>query len=229
MLKRSARVAGFALGFFCRSVLAPVAAALAVIFAIIALRRVPAAKKQLILPRLNLVNAVMIFHQMHYFVYCYAAFIIAFELGGRIAAALAFLASWVIYVFSPLLYGKAKDLRKAFFFGHSLLVVLFIGIYFVPALPLKIALYLLTGIGGTTEFCIGGLAKKWSLYNENAQNFSENIGHVLGVGICLLLVIFWKDLQMSMLFAAAFALLAITCMAIKAVSINLLPLNKEES
>jgi hypothetical protein len=220
MLKRSARVAGFAFGFFCSPVLAPVAAALAVFFALVALNRVSAVKSRIILPRLGGLNAVMIFHQMHYFVYCYAAFIIAFELGGRTAAAIAFLASWIVYVLSPLLYRKVKDLRKAFFFGHSLLVVLFAGIYFVPSMPVKIILYLLTGIGGTTEFCIGGLAKKWGIYNKDAQDFSENLGHVLGVTACLAIFLAWENIPLSLLFAGAFALMAVACMAKNVVSIN---------
>ncbi|AEF83167.1 hypothetical protein [Leadbettera azotonutricia] len=220
MFKRGARVAGFALGFFCTPLLAPVAAVLAVIFSIAALRRIPAIKSRVILPRLDGLNAVMIFHQMHYFVYCYAAFIIAFELGGRASAVLAFLASWTVYVLSPLLYRKVKDPRKAFFFGHSLLVIILTGIYFVPPLPVKLLLYLMTGIGGTTEFCIGNLAKKWGLYREDVQGFSENIGHVLGVAACLLLFIIQGDLQISLLFAAAFALTAIACMAKKVISIS---------
>ncbi|GHU96110.1 hypothetical protein FACS189479_09800 [Spirochaetia bacterium] len=220
MFKRGARVAGFALGFFCNPVFAAAAAILAVIFSITALRRITAVKCRIILPRIGCINAVMIFHQMHYFVYCYAAFIIAFELGGRSAAVLAFVASWMVYVLSPFLYRKVKDLRKAFFFGHSLLVILLAGIYFVPSFPIKIILYLMTGIGGTTEFCIGGLAKKWNLYNEDAQGFSENIGHVLGVASCLLLFLLCEDLQTGMLFAAVFALTAIVCMAKTAISIN---------
>jgi hypothetical protein len=208
------------LGFFCIPVLAGAAAVLVVLFSIIVLSRVTIAKGRIILPRLNGLNAVMVFHQMHYFVYSYAALIFAFQLGGRAAAVFAFLASWVIYVFGQLLYRNVRDLRKAFFFGHSLLVILLAGLYFAPSIPMKIVLYLLTGIGGTTEFCIGGLAKKWELYSEDAQNFSENLGHVLGVAFCLMLFILFRDLQISSLFAAAFALTAIACMIKMIIYIN---------
>jgi hypothetical protein len=220
MLKRSVRIAGFALGFFCTPRLAMAAAILTVLFAVIVLRRVPAVKARAILPRLNGLNIVMVFHQMHYFVYCYAVFIVAFEQGGRTAAILAFLLSWIVYLLSPLLYKKAKDLRKVFFLGHSLLVLVLTGLYLAPSLPLKIVFYLLTGIGGTTEFCIGGLGKKWGIYTEDAQNFSENLGHVLGVASCLILFSICGDLKISSLFAAVFALAAIACMAKMVVAIN---------
>jgi hypothetical protein len=196
------------------------AAGLTVLFAVIARRSGPAIKGRVILPRLNGLNIVMVFHQMHYFVYCYAAFIVAFELGGRAAAVIVFLLSWIVYLLSPLLYRKVKDLRKVFFCGHSLLVLILTGLYLVPSLPLKIVLYLLTGIGGTTEFCIGGLGKKWSIYNEDAQNFSENLGHVLGIASCLILFLTWGDLKISSFFAAVFALSAIACMAKMVVAIN---------
>jgi hypothetical protein len=220
MVKRALRVAGFATGFFCIPALAPVAAVLAVFFASIAMSRVSSVKGRIILPRLNELNVVMIFHQIHYFVYCYAAFIVAFELGGRTAAVITFLANWIVYVASPLLYRKVKDFRVAFFFGHSLLVLLLTGLYFAPSMPVKVILYLLTGIGGTTEFCIGGLAKKWGLFNEDAQGFSENLGHVLGVTFCLVLFITWGDLSPSSIFAAVFALAAIVCTAKKTAAIN---------
>jgi hypothetical protein len=165
---------------------------------------------------------------MHYFVYCYAAFIIAFGLGGnsggdacgRAAAVIAFVASWIIYVLSPFVYKRVKDLRKAFFFGHSLLVIVLAAAFFAPSMPVKIILYLLTGVGGTTEFCIGGLAKKWGLYSENAQGFAENTGHVLGVVFCLLLFVFLANLWISLLFAALFALAAIACMAKTIVTVD---------
>jgi hypothetical protein len=101
-----------------------------------------------------------------------------------------------------------------------LLALILTGLYFAPSLPLKIVLYLLTGVGGTTEFCIGGLGKKWGFYNADAQNLSENFGHVLGVASCLILFILWGDLKISSLFAAVFALAAITCMAKMAVVIR---------
>jgi hypothetical protein len=220
MLKRGARIAGFALGFFCTPNLIAAAAVLTVLFTVVVLRRVPAIKARLILPRVNGLNIVMVFHQMHYFVYCYAVLIAAFERGGKTAAILAFLLSWIVYLLSPLLYRKVKDLRKVFFLGHSLLVLILTGLYLAPSLPLKIVLYLLTGIGGTTEFCIGGLGKKWGIYNEDAQNFSENLGHVLGVTSCLILFIICGDLKISSLFAAVFALAAIVCMAKMVVAVN---------
>jgi hypothetical protein len=220
ILKRSARIVGFALGFFCTPNLAVAATVLTVLSATAVLRRVPGIKARVVLPRLNFLNIVMVFHQMHYFVYCYAVFIAVFERGGRAAAILAFLLSWIVYLLSPLLYRKAKDLRAVFFTGHSLLVAILTGLYLAPLLPVKIVLYLLTGVGGTTEFCIGGLGKKWGVYNEDAQNFSENLGHVLGVASCLILFSICGDLKISLLFAAVFALAAIACMTKMVVTIK---------
>jgi hypothetical protein len=213
MLKRGARVAGFALGFFCTPLIAPAAAVLAFVLALASPRRAAPLTCRVTLPRLEGLNFVMIFHQMHYFAYCYAAFIAAFRLGGRSAAAAAFIASWIVYIISPLLYRKAGDLRKVFFLGHTLLIFLLLGLYAAPSMPLMIVFYLLTGIGGTTEFCIGGLAKQRGVYHEDAQGFSENLGHVLGTAFCLMLFISAGDLALTPLAAAVFALAAVACMA----------------
>jgi hypothetical protein len=216
MLKRGTRAAGFALGFFCSLPLAAAGAVAVAGIAACCLFRSPASsgKTRFTLPAFSLLNITMIFHQMHYFVYCYAMYI-AFRLSGSAFTAMsAFLISWAVYVLSPLLYKKAKNYRNAFFLGHSLLAGILAALYFVPDLRLKIVLWTLTGVGGTTEFCIGALAGQRLDNGNEAMGFSENCGHVLGVVVCLIIVLAGFNLYITSLLAAGFAITAILFMAL---------------
>ncbi|GHU88842.1 hypothetical protein FACS189476_06680 [Spirochaetia bacterium] len=218
LLKRGMRVTGFGLGFLCFPALAA-AGALIITLTVLLISLLPDYRERFALPKrcgflvpsLGVLNWTMVFHQMHYFVYCYAVLITAYLTGGKTTALVIFLLGWIVYVISPRLYSSFTDYRKIFLIGHSLLAIILIGIYFVPSVSFKAAFWVLTGIGGTTEFCIGKLSHRdWDIYRSERSTFSENLGHVLGVLTCLIIYIASGSLLNTVLFAAGFILIAIT-------------------
>jgi len=221
-LKRLLRVAGFALGLFgapLTLLLAGTAAA-----AVICGGKAGAGRNSLVLPRLNAVNAAMILHQVHYFSYCYAAIAFTAARAGMAAALLLFLAGWVVYISAARLY-RGHGLAPSFFAGHSLLVLLLLGIFFAPSMAVKAVLWVLTGIGGTTEFCLAKLSLERG-GSADGGTFAENAGHVLGAALSIAVYAIAKDLLPAVLVSAAAALGAIALMAV-ALGSRKMPYNQE--
>jgi hypothetical protein len=218
MYKRLFRILGFAGGFFCSP---PLAVAGAVILPAVVLwdffcrrhdaKLFPARERPIELSsfRFGLLDRVMIFHQMHFFTYCYVIIIASRQIGGTWTAIAVFLPGWFSYTLSEKIYrrnagrtckknrkepGPGQDAvlwQRFFIFGHSLLVVLLLGLYLVSSLKIKILLWILTGLGGTTVFCIKKLKEEWQgditvTGSGESQAVSENLGHVLGTLCCIL-------------------------------------------
>ena len=209
-LKRLLRVAGFGLGLFGMPLALLISGAAAVV--LVWMGKSNNLGSAVFVPRLNAMNAVMVLHQVHYFSYCYAAIALAAVYAGTGAALGLFLAGWVVYITAARLY-RRYQLQQAFFFGHSLLVLLLLGMYFVPSLPLKAALWVLTGLGGTTEFCIARLSRERGGTGDGGI-FAENTGHVLGVALCMAAYALTQELFAVLFVSAAAAGGAIVLMAV---------------
>jgi hypothetical protein len=210
MPKRILRTVGFMLGFSFLPILGTICSGIVMLCIIKAKIR---SKTEINFPKFGTLHAVMILHQMHYFVYCYAVMIIAYQYGGALLATGLFFAGWITYVLAPLLYKSREDYKRMFFFGHSLLVAILLSMFLIQSLPLLALLWLLTGFGGTTEFCIGRFAKQHGNFNEDWHNCAENFGHVIGTAVCLAAFLITRNLYLSPLYAAIFAGAAIALMA----------------
>lgn len=208
-IKRTLRVTGFGLGFFGMPFSLLAAGVLAA--TLVVTNECGGKKSTLTLPRLNYVNIAMILHQVHYFVYCYAAIALAIEYTSASGALTLFVASWVAYILGAKLY-RGRGLSMSFFAGHTLLFCLFLGIFFAPSMSVKAVLWILTGLGGTTEFCLARLAGKHG-GGADGGTFAENIGHVLGTVLCIAIYVATQNLAVTVLAAAAAALGAIIVMA----------------
>lgn len=79
---------------------------------------------------------------------------------------------------------------------------------------IKIICWLLTGIGGTTEFCIGELETKAG-QNAANHNCAENYGHIGGVLVAIFIVIITENLLSTVLIAGIFASIALILMFAK--------------
>ena len=193
--KRFFRVLGFMLGFAFN----PVTEIFCVAIILIAAVKGKDTDKGFYfrMPKFNLFNRILIVHEMHYFTYCYALLLTAYQtkwimgISGAVPASLCFGISWIPYVFSPRVYNRvgeddnSVDYRHKFIFGHSLLFMLLLTIFIVPDNYMKVILWFFTGIGGTTEFYITKIEKSFNQYEKINHDSAENLGHIIGVICCI--------------------------------------------
>jgi hypothetical protein len=175
---------------------------------------------------------------MHFFAYCYVIIIAAYQIGGTWMAVSVFLPGWFSYTLSEKIYhgiakrprgknrgeepepGQSPFLWQCFFiFGHSLLVFLLLGLYLFSSLKIKFLFWVLTGLGGTTVFCIKKLKEGWQgdmtvTGIGESQAVSENIGHVLGTLCCIFICITGGRLFYVFPLSAIFVSIAIMMMLI---------------
>ncbi len=142
----------------------------------------------------NKICMTMVVHQMHYFVYCYAMLIIAYEFYKTPwIATLWFVGNWVPYIITePLIKKSKKDNWMLFLIaGHVLVAGLLLAMYVSIVnsnVPLAMLLWVFTGFGGGNVFCIKKSLKPVKEYDNMVWVFSENVGHILGVIVVTLLV-----------------------------------------
>ncbi|MDR0719311.1 MAG: hypothetical protein LBF78_06710 [Treponema sp.] len=248
--KRLVRIFGFGSGFFCSPRLAIAGAV--ILFTVIFwdfLRRRRSTKRPDLSSagkrhiefssfRFGLLDRAMVFHQMHFFTYCYIIIIVARQIGGTWMAILVFLPGWFSYTLSENIYLKiAKGVsekhnreepgeRKScfpwqifFVFGHSLLIVLLLGIYLASSLRIQILLWVLTGLGGTTVFCIKKLKDDWRGEPTvtgcgESQAVAENTGHIIGTLCCMFVCVTGVRLLYVFPLSAAFTGITIAMMLI---------------
>jgi uncharacterized membrane protein YoaK (UPF0700 family) len=93
---------------------------------------------------------------------------------------ICFALSWVTYTWIPLILNK-KSYTKYYVFTHIylLVVLLLMGLY--PQSVLLIVLWILTGFGGGTGYCIEKIDLLDKTANSEDMVFIGNIGHILGV------------------------------------------------
>ena len=227
--KRLFRILGFTFGCVYGSVcfficLVPVA---------ISLMRKEVDKKITInIPYFNKLDLILILHEIHYFVYCYCVLVLVYSLnvyGKSVGsyASIAFALSWIPYALVPNLYKSPKILwklgyKKTFLIGHSVLTVILTVMFFsflveksLGTLPvISLIIWFLTGFGGTTEFCIEEVDKLNGTYVKNNHNSAENIGHILGVTLSIIIYCITQNLYISILAAGVFSLAALLSMLI---------------
>lgn len=160
------------------------------------------------------VSTVMVFHQLHYFVYTYIMPIYVYTLTKSISlSALAFSCTWVIYLLPQIIAEKNETVnyKKLFFSCHLFLAIcmLIIGIsVYYQKSALALIAWLLTGFGGGSVFCISHLSKKYESIN---MDFSENIGHFLGPLTAVILCYAFGDMASVILpmVSALFVIIAL--------------------
>lgn len=164
------------------------------------------------------ISFVMIFHQIHYFVYTYIIPIYLYQrTGSFIIVAILFATTWIVYLFPQTIVEK-YDIMKyktVFFVGHSFLAIcLGLMTWMANAGFAKGVLFcwLFTGFGGGTVFCIKHLSSKYEQIN---MDLSENIGHVMGPALAILICFYAPDIEITVLtFAACTSVIATLLIAI---------------
>lgn len=179
-IKRIFRVAGFVIAPFYNMYIAFVIAIFILLIA--ALKKTSNQKLGLIQCKITPINKVMIIHQMHYFGYVYFMIIILVTQNQNLHSlvyGILFALGWVTYVSIPhILCGN--EYMKYFIVGHTFLVSVLLIMSANYQSFLSIILWILTGFGGGTVFCIGKINSNKNICSKNDLTFSENIGHILG-------------------------------------------------
>ncbi len=227
VLKRAFRIIGFALGFLFR-IESFFICLIAIVVICIICKEDDNKKTGITIPHFNKLDVILILHEIHYFVYCYCALLIVYRLTvSGVYAALAFALTWLPYASGSNIYEKTGILgklgyKKTFLLGHSILAVIFVLMFMFyriqtssGTVPLiSFVIWFFTGILGTTEFCVEKVDKLNKTYVKTNHDSAENIGHILGVVLSIVLYLITKDLSISVLVAGAFALAALLLMAI---------------
>lgn len=128
-------------------------------------------------------SAVMVFHQMHYFVYTYGMLLYLLGLTGNPKLCVVWFAwTWVVYLLPGWIAERRKRYRPRilFFVCHTFLAVLMVILTeAVRTAQIRPGFWawMLTGLGGGSVFCIRRLTKREETCN---MTLSENIGHFTG-------------------------------------------------
>jgi len=160
-------------------------------------------KNKITFPKLSSQYFVMFAHQMHYFSYAYIVLMIVGSLDNYngFLTALFFVLSWITYTSAQYIF-RGKKYYTYLIAGHLFLVLVISGIALTTSDPIKIVLWILTGFGGGTVFCIKEILKGKRMHDNHTLESSENYGHVLGVSCSIILFILFNSINASIYFAA---------------------------
>lgn len=155
----------------------------------------------------------MVTHQAHYFTYTYIIVILVMKYyNNPWITAVWFAANWIPYTITePLI--KKTNINSWYLISviahlFNAIVLILMLLLYNKNITLMLCFWILTGFGGGNVFCIKKTIFSNKEYDEYRWNLSEQIGHVLGVGMAILLAVLNLELY-ALILAAAFALITI--------------------
>lgn len=158
---------------------------------------------------------IMIIHQMHYFSY-YSIILIVFmkidQYQGYFTSFI-FVLGWVTYTITPYFLTKRKY-EAYFMYGHIFLFIILLSMFFITNTNIRIILWILSGFGGGTVFCIEKIFIHRSIYKKTSMDTSENIGHLLGLFSCFLINNLFSSIDSTIFISAIYALITASMMLI---------------
>lgn len=206
-LKRVFRILGFAISpLFSPFILSVMA--LFIVF-ITALNKA-CGENRLNLRLVPLPNIIMIVHQMHYFSYAYILLITANTIDkyNGFLTALIFVLGWVTYTSAQYIF-RGKRYFTYLISGHIFLVLILFVMAISSSEIVKLTLWILTGFGGGTVFCIKEVLRQRSKYDNQALETSENYGHILGVVCSIATYSVFRSMDAPIAFAGVFAAITV--------------------
>jgi len=208
-LKRSFRIAGFALSGLMTLNAIPyvIFSTLISTIPIVVYAKHRPITKFYFSSKISQLGMVMAIHQAHYFCYAYlipATLITSYGITSPYSG-LLFCIGWVGYLYAEKIFGLS-NLVRTFLIGHALAGSALALIYFTQGynLLLFLLLWLLTGFGGGTVYCLRKL-HSLAIPDSSDLESSENIGHTIGIVICLVTLSVFKTPELSFLAAALLA------------------------
>jgi len=106
---------------------------------------------------------------------------------------------------------KEKYLRY-FIFGHIFLMIVLFIMSQVNEIPTKIFLWIMTGFGGGTVFCIEKILNLNNDLKKKSLEFSENIGHVMGLILGIVIINITHNYDSLILTSSLLALITVILM-----------------
>jgi hypothetical protein len=156
------------------------------------------------MPHRNKIAEIMVVHQGHYFSYTYLIPVIFLqELNiSTFLVGLAFVCGWVSYILAERLI-RSQDLIRVFMLGHLLVALALSTIALIHgSLPVVLAAWFVSGFGGGTVFCLTRLNKLAGQQQVEIEIW-EDIGHVAGVLVSILLTLFIFDQAFYIFYVSA--------------------------
>ncbi len=223
--KRIFRVSGFLISFSI-NIITIFIAIIFIILACIVINKNYGQKNyhvfKIIKTKTNNLAISMIFHQMHYFSYCYMLIIIFYFFYNLpvYMISLAFSIGWISYLSSPKILDKNINYYKLLILGHIIVIFSLVCMYLYRSISILIIFWFITGFGGGTVFTIKKMIGRYKEHEKFDLEFHENIGHFLGVLITSILFLFTKFLFIPFILGALFALSVIIIIFIEMLRLN---------
>jgi hypothetical protein len=197
--KRIFRILGFAVSPLFSPVFLSVIA-IVILYIIASSKKKGAAK--ISMKNISFPNLIMIMHQMHYYSYAYIILIITNRLDNYngFLTALVFVLGWITYTSAQYIF-RGKHYFAYLVCGHIFLVFLLFTMVLCNSNITKIILWIFTGFGGGTVFCIKEVLKQQGQYDNHELETSENYGHILGVFASICMYIMFRNEVASIAFA----------------------------
>lgn len=160
-------------------------------------------------------NLIMVVHQMHYFSYVYILLIIAKKLDAYqgYLVAVYFVLGWLTYVSAEYIF-SGKYYFKYLIFGHIYLLIVLALMTFIESPLIRVLLWVLTGFGGGTVFCIKKIFIKFEKYDKYSLETAENYGHILGVVASIIIYCLFRNMSAPIFFACICAGLTVVLVII---------------
>lgn len=213
-IKRSFRILGFLIAPFIGVTQNVIISAILIL--IVLYTRFPYKDMEFKKVNFKFLNGIMVVHQMHYFSYVYFAFIaislLIGEMNLKILGVIIML-GWVTYT-SVAHFLVKERYYKYFICGHLTLTVILFLLALNTGNMWSILLWVMTGFGGGTVFCIGKIRDETNECSKDDIVFSENIGHIMGVISGIIIYYLTNDLAAPVYLSSAYALTACTLMII---------------
>lgn len=197
LTKRSVRIIGFALiGLVTYQTYALCVVVVLAIAIVVALwrRESWSVHPPIHKPRASVLAVAMVVHQSHYFSYTYILPILFIVFLGvpHLLAGVAFVVGWISYTSAEPLTRRwfaSKSFAQIFVGGH-ILVALSLGAIglFGDSLPIVLAAWFASGLGGGTVYCLTRLNAAAGPMAVELE-FWEDVGHVTGTLCSLVLAI----------------------------------------
>ncbi len=212
LLKRTIRIVGFATAGFTTLPLYTGITALALVMSLTLIWKTKSYSYRLA-PKADLkfspLAAIMVIHQTHYFTYAYLLPLLFAGIFGlnEFLIGPAFIVGWISYASVETIVSQ-KNLVKVFIIGHLIVTasLVILALHYQDIFTVLVA-WFVSGLGGGTVFCLTRLNRVAGTVRVAMEPW-EDIGHVVGVIVALVVYILSMSLQLIFLTAASAALLA---------------------